>query len=137
MIPSLRLHIPNAFPGYVLVCRCTPKMGIKIGGCLERLTPSHTYHLVMPSRIPSSLHCSFYSAGPALYLSVADLNNSSCARSNSASLIPDCSILLCFFSRLCGLYQRMILNYTSCRIRLTACCVLNCCATSSTSGTYS
>lgn len=44
----------------------------------------------------------FYSsAGPALNFSVALANKACCCASSSASLKPDCSILLCFFSRVC------------------------------------
>lgn len=41
-------------------------------------------------------HC-----GAALNLLVADLNSSSCARMSSSSVMPLCSILVCFFSRFC------------------------------------
>jgi hypothetical protein len=37
-----------------------------------------------------------------LNLFVADLKSSSCARISSSSVMPLCSILVCFFSRFCG-----------------------------------
>ena len=70
--------------------------------CPKRHPKTHVVNALNASQPVShnSLRCPRYD-GAELNLSVAERNSSSCARMSSSSVMPLCSILVCFFSRFC------------------------------------
>ena len=70
--------------------------------CPKRRPKTHVVNAFNASQPVShnSLGCPRYD-GAELNLSVAERNSSSCARMSSSSVMPLCSILVCFFSRFC------------------------------------